>query len=109
MTLEPRVPPRCYWHWLQSAFPWHPTGLLRLEAFPLPSIQSILPRAAEQIEVLEKGIATKCLTGGSDMSPGRKVCFLVSISSCLGYVTCWKDQLKRGKESKMGEGNVLKT
>lgn len=44
------------------SFPWHPTGLLRLEAFPLPSLQAIFPRAAEQTEVLEKGTAMKCLT-----------------------------------------------
>lgn len=52
--------PRCCWHSVHWAFNSHPTGLLRQEAFPLPSIQAILLRAAEGIDVLETETATKC-------------------------------------------------
>lgn len=44
-------------HW---AFNLHSDDLLRPETFPLPSIQAILLRAVEGVEVLEEETATKC-------------------------------------------------
>lgn len=72
--------------------------------FPCHPSRPFLPgQPSWWTEVLGKRTATKCLTGVKWLrAPSRKVSCLVSSSNHVAYVTHWKYQVKRGKESKMG-------